>query len=353
MAKMSSLERTMTVIQNRIPDRIPVDLHNFLPAIKFANLPLAETLQNGEMLAESQLLFWKEFGHDVLLVENGTVGEAQACGCQVDYFDDQPAFVATHVLADGLDRVRDLDVPDPFSTAPMSEILKAVAILRREIGDKVFIMGRADQGPVALAAALRGYEQFIMDITLNEEPNLIQEVLDYCTRVHIRYGLALKEAGAHGTSMGELGVSMIGPKLYRSVAYPYDCKVVQALGSKDFPYAIHICGDSTLILKDMISTQAQILELDYKTNMATAKELIRGKTTFLGPINPELIWSAKSSEVVTQACKEAIEILAPGGNFILGPGCALSLTTPWVNVHALIESAKIYGVYNPDGTLRN
>lgn len=352
MAEMSSLDRTMAVIHKRIPDRVPVDLHNFLPAVQFAKLPLSETLQNGEMLAESQLCFWREFGHDVLLVENGTVSEAQALGCQVDYFDDQPAFVATHVLAGGLELVRTLEIPDPYTTPPMCEILKAVSILHREIGDKVYIMGRADQGPVALAAALRGYEQFVLDLTLNEQPELIQEVLDFCTRVHIRYGQALREAGAHGTSMGELGVSMIGPRLYRSVAYPYDCRVVQALGSPDFPYALHICGDATLILPEMISTGAQILELDYKTNMQFAKEQMRGKTTFLGPVNPELIWEAQSPDIVDEISREAIEVLAPQGGLILGPGCALGLDTPFENIHALIESAKKYGTYNPDGSLK-
>ena len=49
------------------------------------------------------------------------------------------------MLAGGLERVRDLEVPDPTTTQPMCEVLKAVRILRHEIGDRAFIMGRADQ----------------------------------------------------------------------------------------------------------------------------------------------------------------------------------------------------------------
>ena len=101
----------------------------------------------------------------------------------------------------------------------------------------------------------------------------------------------------------------------------------------------------------MISTGADILELDYKTDKVVAKDALRGKATFLGPVNPELIWSGTPSEV-RDASREAIEVLAPGGELILGPGCAMGHTTPAENIHALIETAWEFGVYNPDGSLQ-
>jgi uroporphyrinogen decarboxylase len=349
---MTSYERVMTVVQHGIPDRVPVDLHNFLTTVAYARMPMAAALQSGEMMAEAQLKFWRDFGHDMLLVENGVVAEAGACGCQIDFYDDRPPRVAGHVLAGGLEKIDDLAVPDPATTPPMCYVVDAVRILRRELGNSVFIMGRADQGPVALAAALRGYEQFILDMTYEEQPELIARVIDYCVRVQTRYAAVLREAGAHGTSMGEMGVDIIGPKLHRKWAHPFDCRAIAAISRPDFPMALHICGDSTRILPEMLATGAPILELDYKTNMHKAKELMRGRSTFLGPINPELIWAAASPDEVDAAVAEAIQILAPGGDLILGPGCALGSDTPAANIHALIEAAHKYGVYNPDGTLR-
>jgi len=55
---------------------------------------------------------------------------------------------------------------------------------------------------------------------------------------------------------------------------------------------------------------------------------------------------------VQDASLEAIEVLAPGGGFNLGPGCALGHTTAPDNIHALIETAWEHGNYNPDGTLK-
>lgn len=351
MERMNSLERAMATIHHQIPDRVPVDLHNFLTTVYYAGFPMAEALQDGEMMAEAQLRFWKEFGHDVLLIENGVCAEAEACGCVVQYSDEPPR-VVEHVLAGGLEKVEELKVPDPYTAHPMCEVLKATRIVAREIGDRAFVMGRADQGPVALAAALRGWEQLIIDLQLNEQPALIHRLLEFCVEVQTRYALALREQGAHGTSLGEAGVAIIGPHLYRQFAQPYDRKFIQAVARDDFPVALHICGDATLILADMVATGAQILELDYKTDKRLAKEVMRGKCTFLGPVNPELIWEAKTPSLVEEAAREAIEILAPGGEFILGPGCALGYNTPADNIHALIEAAKKYGVYNPDGSLK-
>jgi uroporphyrinogen decarboxylase len=333
----------MTVIQHGIPDRVPVDLHNFLAAIAYVKAPLSVALQDGEILAESQLHYWKVVGHDVLLVENGVIAEAQACGCTIAYSADQPARVVEHILAGELEKVDELGIPDPEKAHPMCEVLKAVRILSRQVGKLVFIMGRADQGPVALAAALRGWEQLIYDMKSNEQPALLHRLLDFCTQVQARYMLALREAGAHGTATGEAGVDIIGPRLYRKFAYPYDCKLISQLGV--FPVALHICGDSTLILPEMVNTGAQILELDYKTDMPTAKAALRGKCAFLGPVNPELIWAGTPAEVQA-AAKEAIDVLAPGGEFILGPGCALGSDTPIENVIALVDAAEKWGRYS-------
>jgi uroporphyrinogen-III decarboxylase len=234
----------------------------------------------------------------------------------------------------------------------MCEVLKAVRILRREIGDGAFIMGRADQGPVALFAALRGYEQAIIDLQLDEDPELLAAALDYCVRVHRRYAEALRDAGAHGTAMGGAGVDFIGARLHRRFCHPTSTEVIRAVGSPAFPYSLHICGDATEILDDMVGTGAQMLELDYKTDLRAAKAAVAERTTILGPVNPVTIWGGTPDAVMDEA-RAAMDVLAPGGGFILGPGCALGLDTPDENVHALIEAARRFGVYRPDGTLRS
>src|SRR5690242_212141 len=85
---MNSTERVLAVLEGRIPDRVPVGLHNYLMACKMANVDLREVLRDGAAVAEVQLKAWREFGHDLIMHENGVCAEAEAMGCDVLYQRD-------------------------------------------------------------------------------------------------------------------------------------------------------------------------------------------------------------------------------------------------------------------------
>jgi len=342
---MNSIERVRAAVELRRPDRVPVDLHNFQPAAKATGLSLSEVFQDGDLLAEAMLKAWQEFGHDMILLENGTACNAQACGVQVTYRDDAAPAAHKPVL-EHLEDVEKLEVPDPYTTFPMSEVLKATRILSKEIGNKAWIVARADQGPMDLAAQLFGIDNLLLAVALGEKPELIHQLLDYSRRVATRYAYALIESGGHSTSIGEpiAGPDLISPKHYREYPYIHEKRMVDELKKDNIILANHICGNTIPIIDDFVATGAQILEIDHKTDMQQAKDAARHKTCLLGPINTSLLLNGTPHEV-EDACRAAIEIMAPDSGFILGPGCALDPNVPADNIRALVESAKKYGVY--------
>ncbi|MEI6279791.1 MAG: uroporphyrinogen decarboxylase family protein [Verrucomicrobiae bacterium] len=342
---MNSIERIQATIRFQNPDRVPVDLHNFQPAARATGLPLAEVFRDGALLAEAMLAAWREFGHDMILLENGTACNAQACGAPVTYMDNSAPVSHTALIAE-LKDVLTIGVPDPYKAFPMCEILKATRILAKETAGQAWICARADQGPMDLAAQLRGLDDFMMDIATEEEPDLIDALLDYCRRVATRYAFALIESGGHSTSIGEpvAGPDMLSPAHYRKYPWKHEKKMADELKAGGVILHNHICGNTLAIADDFIATGAQVLEIDHKTDARTMKAKARGKTTLLGNINTGLLHSGTPAEV-EEACREAIEIMAPDAGFILGPGCALGTDTPADNIHALVEAAKKYGRY--------
>ena len=361
---MNSIERTYTVLQGRIPDRVPVDLHNFMMTAAASGMPFPDFFQNGEALAEGQINAWREFGHDVLLVENGTAALAEACGCDVEYMEDSAPVTHGGVIK-SLDDIDKLVMPDPYKTHPLPELLLATKIICQEIGDKAFIIARADQGPFSLAAMLLGMDVFLLQLGLAQvrtrggitpEPTAEQikisrqlhELLEFSMEVTSRFAQAQMEMGAHMTSIGESlsGPDVTSPKNYREYEWGYAKRLTESLKAKNIPLAYHICGNATNIVGDMVETGAAVLELDYKIDMPRVKEIVRGRATVLGPIDPSGVMALGSPELVIEKAKEAIDILGDGGGLILGPGCALPPKTPPENVHALIETAHIYGRYN-------
>jgi uroporphyrinogen decarboxylase len=343
--KMTSIERVQAAISLRTPDRVPVDLHNFQPAAYATGLPMGKVFQDGELLAQSMLDAWREYGHDMILLENGTACNAQACGVEVAYREDA-APTAIHPIIHSLEDISSLEVPDPYTTFPMNEMLKAIKILSKEIGDRAWICGRADQGPMGLAAQLRGISQFMLDIALGKDDEFIHALLDFSRRVTTRFAYALIECGSHSTSIGDsiAGPDLLSPTHYKKFAWEQEKKLLREMRKNGIIMHLHICGNVSKIMEAFVNTGATILEVDHKTNSQEIKDSAVNKTCLLGNIDTGLMANGTPEEV-ENACRKLIKVWKPGSGFILGPGCALGATTPSENIHALVESAKIFGQY--------
>lgn len=343
--EMSSIERVRAAIELRLPDRVPVDLHNFQVAAYATGLPMDQVFKSGELLAQAMLDAWREYGHDMILLENGTACNAQACGVKVIYREDA-APVAHIPVLERIEDVEKLKVPDPNTTLPMCEIIKAARILVKEIGDQVWICARADQGPMDLASQVYSMDDLLIEMALGEKDEYIFKLLDYCRQVATRYALALMETGAHSTSIGEpvAGPDVISPKMYRKYAWRFEKQMVDELKQHGIILHNHICGNTLPILEDFIATGAQVLEIDHKTDARKIKAAAIGRTCLLGNLDTRLLADGAPSEV-EDACQDLIEICKPGSGFIMGPGCAMGSTTPAENIHSLVEAAKKYGQY--------
>ncbi|MFN8008454.1 MAG: uroporphyrinogen decarboxylase family protein, partial [Terriglobia bacterium] len=201
-------------------------------------------------------------------------------------------------------------------------------------------------GPMDLAAQLRGLNEWMLDIALGEQCEFIHALLDYCRRVATRYAYALIECGGHSTSIGEplAGPDLLSPKHYREYPWRHERAMAVELKSRGIILHNHICGNTTRILEDFVATDAQVLEVDHKTDSIKIKDAARHKTCLLGNIDTGLLAFGKPQEV-EDACRSLIEMWKPDSGFILGPGCALGTQTPPENIHALVETAKKYGSY--------
>ena len=220
-----------------------------------------------------------------------------------------------------LEDVDQLEIPDPYTAFPMCEIIKATRILSHEIGDQVWICGRADQGPMDLASQLLGMEPLMLEIATGEKADLVHRLLDYAHAVATRYALALIESGARSTSIGEpvAGPDVMSPRHYRKYAQPQEKRMVDDLKARGIILHNHICGNTIPIINDFVATGAQVLEIDHKTDMRKAKDAGRARPASWGRSTPAVLATGTPGEV-DDACREAIEIMAPGGGFILGPG---------------------------------
>ena len=342
---MTGRERVQAAMEFRRPDRLPVTMHNFLPAALATGRSFQDVLRNGELLAEAVLAAWREFGHDLIQLENGTACSAEACGVEVVYQDASPPAVRKAMLQ-RLEDVASMQVPDPYQTFPMNVLLRATRIVSREIGDKAWLCARADQGPASLATQLYGAERLMLAIGEDLEEKLIHALLDFSRKVATRFAIALAECGGHSTSIGDsiAGPDVMAPKQYRKYAWGQEKAMAQELWSRGIYLHIHICGNATRIAEDFVATGARVLEVDHKTDARKIKDVARHKACLLGNIDTNT-FAFGSPRDIASACRELIPIWALDGGCIISPGCGLGSNTPAGNIHAMIEAVRSCEVF--------
>jgi MtaA/CmuA family methyltransferase len=325
-----------------------VGLLNFMPAAAEAGMSLREYCTDGRAMAEAHIAAWERYRHDMVDLENGVAALASAVGCEVGFESDMsPPWVRRPAL----ERLEDVDLLrpiDPTSDGLLPEMLLATRIISERLGDRVFLLAEADQGPFSLASQIVGPEAWFMALMDPERESLVRRVLEYATEQVITYGRALVAAGAHMTGIGDsiAGPDVCAPATYRRFAWPAEREVVARLAAAGAMVGLHICGDATAIIDDMVATGSQLLAVDFKADQAVVKAAAQGRTALIGTVDPSGVLALGTREDVEKAATADLEVLAPGGGFILAPGCALPFGTPSANIETLVACARADGRYD-------
>jgi len=343
---MNSRQRVQAVIDGQIPDRVPVCLHNFLPAVEEAGMRLEDYLTDPECAAKAHLQAVETYGHDCILIDLDTTMLAEAMGARRDATPGAPGHIAGPAIQD-ITEIGHLREVDPLKDGRIPVLLEAVRILARETGDTVSIRANADQCAFSLAGLLRGMEDFLMDLTDEESTEAVHALLELCYRSHLAVHRALHEAGAHFTSLGDSssGPDVVSPSMFATFARPYQERLVKDLAADGIFTLIHVCGNTSSIVGQFAEYPWCGFELDYKTDAARAKATAGAGHVLFGNIDPSGIIGRGTVEQVRAAAGELIRIWKPGGRFILNSGCAIPPGTPPENIHALVRAAHEFGWY--------
>lgn len=343
---MNCYERCVAAISWEKPDRVPVIPQNSDMAMHQAGYSLVEGSQDGEMLADALIKAQKEYRFDGIILGPDAAILAEAAGCEAAYRVDDPPAIIGHALED-LDDVEKLKIVDIYKDGRMHAWIKATKILKKEYGNRLFIISRADQGAFSLAALLYGMDKLAIELAMNSKPEQVHKLLKYSLDLHVRFAVALKEAGADMVTCGDsyCGPSLIGPKYYKEYSFSYEKSAVSQIENDiGIPYAIHICGNTDAIHDIWPETGATLFEVDHMTDIASLRQVTIGRTTILGNLDTSMLVNGTADEVET-ACRDLIELMMPDSGFILSSGCSMSGNSSPELLHVMVDSAMKYCVY--------
>jgi len=343
---MTSLERCLAALRHEPPDRLPVMLYDAQVAARISGYDMIEFSKDPRKLAAAHLQAQEMIGYDGIIVGCDAVTTAEAIGAEVSYSPDAPPRHregCLHRLGD----FRKLRQVDPWKDGRLPVWLEAVRIIVEKKGRELFIMGRADQGPLTLACLVRGIEPFLVELCQEEDPDEIRAFLRYCKECALEIMKAMKSVGAHITSIGDAiaGPEMLSPEMYEKYVFPLHRELAQDCRRIGIPLSIHICGRTAPIFDTWVRAGAEMLEIDHKTDLMSASQKSAGRSCLLGNIDTGVL-SRGSVHDVEKIVEAAIDSVLPRSGFILNAGCLISAETPVDNLKAMVELARTRGRYS-------
>jgi len=262
----------------------------------------------------------------------------------------------SHPLAEAnLDDLSTFPWPTLFSTDDELVFFQRVRHYREKTDYAVVARTPTSLGMFETCCALRGTEQFLMDLIVNKPLAhcLLQGVLSVYKSV---YDLMLRRAGPYvdivqiASDYGSQSSLIISPTTYREMLKPYDAALIAWIRERA-PQAkimLHSCGAIFPLIPDWIEIGIDILNplqpLAAGMNSRRIKANFGDRLSFHGAIDIQRALPG-TPESVRREVEERISALAPGGGYILAPANDVQADVPATNIILLYQLAKEIGRY--------
>jgi uroporphyrinogen decarboxylase len=197
------------------------------------------------------------------------------------------------------------------------------------------------RGPLLAASQLRGVQEILMDLL--DQPDEAERILEFTQETALRLGRWLLGSGAHGLVLGEATCSpnFISPRFYRQFVLPRHRELIRGLKAAGWQaVGLHICGDTTPIIEDIVSTGVDFLDIDYQVPAARAIGLAHGRIALRGNLDPSADFRFGLPAEIT-AKTQALLCDIQGERWILSSGCDIPPGTPAENIAAFAATSRV------------
>lgn len=281
----------------------------------------------------------EEYNPDGIPVVFDLQVEAEVLGCELRWSKAGPPAVVSHPLSEGK-KLSDLTIPEP-EDGRISVCLEATKILRKKYPE-LALYGLIT-GPFTLALHLLGTDIFMK---LFEEPDKVNEVMEFCTQVGQKMAEYYVDAGCDVIAVVDPMTSQIDPLTFETFVTPFVSRIFELVREKGKLSSFFVCGHAQQNIEAMCNCRPDNVSIDENIPLDFVKDIALEKgISFGGNLKLTIVLLMGNPD----DCREhALECLDLGGKtgFILAPGCDLPLETPPENLKAVSE--LVHDLYQQD-----
>ena len=278
-----------------------------------------EYVRDGETIARCQIHALKRYEYDAVFAVMDVNVETEAIGSVLDYRSNQYPSVRQFAFSDG--NINPHALPNPDYSGRMPEMLKALRILRRDVGNEVLVVGCV-LGPFTLATQLLGIEKALYMAA--DDPQRLERIMDFATEAVIAFGKAQIDAGAHLPIVFDPSASpaVVPPQFFREFELPRLRRLFTAL-SKAGALAnwLHIAGPAGPILPYYPQAGVTIANFDYSITPSVAMGGLP-ETCLDGNIKSLSFVESDATHIEAEAAN-LLDAFQKRKGFILSSGCEI------------------------------
>lgn len=346
--EMTHKQRILSAIARKSVGKHPVQV-DFSPA----GLDKIFKHLNMTQLSEEDLVEFLD-NHIVYAFLNDPFGKIRKrqTGGQKVLFDEwgtgwdttqEGTFFCYHPL-ENMDNYKSYKFPDPYSPKLMDFAKETT----EKYNNEYLVSSYQVVCLFERAWALRGFENFMMDIMINVDfaETLLDKITEYQMMVAKRYIEAGVTCGRTGDDYGAQTGMLMSPSVWRNMLKPRLKRIWDVYKQAGLPVIHHSCGDVRPIIPDFIEMGLDVLN-NVQSEAMPIEELSMkyGKDlTFYGGISTQKVLPFGTPDDVRNEVKKCIDVLGKNKGYIISPSIAITSDVPIENINALLEAIKEYNV---------
>jgi uroporphyrinogen decarboxylase len=374
-ASPTSRERVLAALHHQEPDRVPSALwgsYYTLQDLTYFNL--LRHLDLGEPVRPFRRFLTKNCNYldDRALDRLGTdvryvwLGFTDLGGARADTLVDawgvrhqrigSSVYAVGHPLAEAsAEQIDAYPWPRPEQSVSVEQLRERLAVLGRDGRHAIAARAVASYGPFEQACEMRGREQFLMDLIL--DPPLAQLLVGKITDVLVQLMCILLDTAGNELDIIEIPGDdfagqeslLISPKIFHDLFKPAMRRIIAPIKQfrPDLVVAFHSDGAIGDLLPAFVELGIDLLhplEPVPANDLAAIKAQYGQQLSFMGAVDIKKAMIGSLAELETEV-KARLEVLAPGGGYILAPANHLQPDVSPENIVGLFELGRKYGSY--------
>ncbi len=205
------------------------------------------------------------------------------------------------------------------------------------------------------ANELLGMENLM--IKMHEQPEIVDAVMQHAADYYFQVSRRIFEAAADaldvffiGNDFGSQMGPLIGELMFRRFVLPHLQRLCRLGHDYGLKVMLHCCGGFAPLIPALLEAGVDALQALQPSargmDPASLKAVFGRKLVFCGCVDSHHVLIRGTPELVRSATRRVLEIMKPGGGYILSASHDYLLEeTPVENVLAMFDAGRDYGLY--------